>query len=250
MDKNQKIPWPRVLVEAGAIVVSILLAFGIEAWWSDRQQSQDETAILTAIVDELRMVQRSLRDGDIKVGAIRESAQKMIASGIGLGDPLDDREIDVLISDLTWYTSPEEVDTPELESLLSSGDLALISDRELRGKIGSLQYLLESTRAVIQRDLDFFNKIQVPFLIKHTVLQQIWNIGQHRPGFPNINFPSILEVPLRETVSHRSLLENREFQSILAQRARSLVDIQMWSSAGVEESVAEVIQLIELELDD
>ena len=34
--------WPRLLVEGVAIVASILLAFGIDAWWQDRQTHYEE----------------------------------------------------------------------------------------------------------------------------------------------------------------------------------------------------------------
>jgi len=34
--------WARVLAEGSAIVVSILLAFGIQAWWEERQERTEE----------------------------------------------------------------------------------------------------------------------------------------------------------------------------------------------------------------
>jgi hypothetical protein len=40
----QDIPWKRLFVEGTAIVVSILLAFGIDAWWQDRQIRKEEHA--------------------------------------------------------------------------------------------------------------------------------------------------------------------------------------------------------------
>ena len=42
MTKAQDIPWRRIAVEAAAIVVSILLAFGIDAWWDEIKRSADE----------------------------------------------------------------------------------------------------------------------------------------------------------------------------------------------------------------
>ena len=43
MPKSQDVPWKRLTAEGMAIIVSILLAFGIDAWWEDRQQQHDET---------------------------------------------------------------------------------------------------------------------------------------------------------------------------------------------------------------
>jgi len=36
MKKTREIPWQRIVVEATAIVASILIASAIDAWWQDR----------------------------------------------------------------------------------------------------------------------------------------------------------------------------------------------------------------------
>ena len=52
MSKVSEIPWPRILAEGTAIVVSILLAFSIEAWWTDRQEQAEQERILLALKKE------------------------------------------------------------------------------------------------------------------------------------------------------------------------------------------------------
>jgi hypothetical protein len=52
MTEAQKIPWNRLAVEAAAIVVSILLAFAIDAWWEDRQVQLEEQQILLGLSEE------------------------------------------------------------------------------------------------------------------------------------------------------------------------------------------------------
>ena len=49
---TRSIPWPRILAEGVAIVVSILLAFGIQAWWEGRQEINREQRMLGALVAE------------------------------------------------------------------------------------------------------------------------------------------------------------------------------------------------------
>ena len=48
IDKN--IPWKRILVEAAAIVASILLAFAIDAWWETRREDD----LATSYIDRLK----------------------------------------------------------------------------------------------------------------------------------------------------------------------------------------------------
>lgn len=50
MVADKRIPWQRISVEAAAIVVSILLAFGIDAWW----ESERERDLAASYVDRLR----------------------------------------------------------------------------------------------------------------------------------------------------------------------------------------------------
>ena len=46
MTEAQNIPWKRIAAEAAAIVISILLAFAIDAWWSDRGDREAEQLLL------------------------------------------------------------------------------------------------------------------------------------------------------------------------------------------------------------
>jgi hypothetical protein len=54
MSNTQTIPWTRISVEAAAIVASILLAFSIDAWWSDREAQRELELELTSVIGELQ----------------------------------------------------------------------------------------------------------------------------------------------------------------------------------------------------
>ena len=57
---RDEIPWLRMFVEGTAIVVSILLAFAIAAWWEGRGQLQEEQSILIGLQAEFEDVQTRL----------------------------------------------------------------------------------------------------------------------------------------------------------------------------------------------
>jgi hypothetical protein len=68
MAERRNIPWQTVVVEALAIVVSILLAFSIDAWWTERKERDIEHAALLELRsdlvesrDQLARVLRSLQ---------------------------------------------------------------------------------------------------------------------------------------------------------------------------------------------
>ncbi|MDJ0940551.1 MAG: hypothetical protein QNJ00_12400 [Woeseiaceae bacterium] len=52
MLRTSEIPWLRILAEGTAIVVSILLAFAIDAWWQERTEADQERAQLEALLAE------------------------------------------------------------------------------------------------------------------------------------------------------------------------------------------------------
>jgi hypothetical protein len=50
--KHGRIEWPGIFAEGTAIVVSILLAFAIDAWWDDRKQADEQRAQLQSLLGE------------------------------------------------------------------------------------------------------------------------------------------------------------------------------------------------------
>jgi len=55
MAETQEIPWPRITVEAAAIVASILLAFSIDAWWEDSKEQNAEVDQVLRVLAELEI---------------------------------------------------------------------------------------------------------------------------------------------------------------------------------------------------
>ena len=53
MSQVQSIPWKRIVVEALAIIASILLAFAIDAWWDDRRDRIAEQNYLGSLRQEI-----------------------------------------------------------------------------------------------------------------------------------------------------------------------------------------------------
>ena len=62
---TRQIPWPRILAEGAAIVVSILLAFWIQAWWDGVQESAEEGRLLVDLRGEFQE-NRTLLDAAIQ----------------------------------------------------------------------------------------------------------------------------------------------------------------------------------------
>jgi hypothetical protein len=241
-----EISWPRILAEGVAIVVSILLAFAIDRWWDARQARQEEIAALTPLLDELQRLQSTLSSNDEFHAAIQLSARRLIAAGNGQGEALGDPEIDRLLCDQLWYSSPENLDTPELDFLADSGDLDLVRDTRLRRAIGALPYSLAQARRPMEREYDFFMNQLLPHLTRHSALPQIWNVMCHRPGNPASQFPYGAKLAQAVPASHRALVADREFQGLMTVRIDILAEAQ--SRPRLKEAIADCIRQVEQRL--
>ena len=62
MSDQSSIPWNRILVEGIAIIASILIAFAIDAWWENRQESASEVRDLVRVSAELESNSERIQD--------------------------------------------------------------------------------------------------------------------------------------------------------------------------------------------
>lgn len=148
MKQSRSIPWPRIFAEGTIILVSILLAFWIDAWWDGRQAKAAEEVVLQTLLDDLLAKRQLLNERNRFVGAIRESAETLLRISSGRLKSPDEDSIDELISDVWWVSNEAQWTSAPLESLAASGDLSLISNPHLVQSLEALRV------AKIERCLD------------------------------------------------------------------------------------------------
>lgn len=140
MSNSQQLPWKRVLLEGLVIVVSILLAFSIDAWWDNHLEQQREREHLESMRAEF---QASLSGLDGVLASIQGHA-KDVESFIALLKAAGDEPVlipgSLLGSAITWRTS--DVSTSTLDALMASGDLNLLRNVELRANLAGLPAFL------------------------------------------------------------------------------------------------------------
>jgi hypothetical protein len=248
MIKAREFPWLRISAEMSAIAISILLAFWIQAWWDGRQDRLHEQVILSSLLDEFRELKMSLEWEKTYNEAIRHSIRQLLDAAVGPKNTLSDKDVDRLIADLWWNQDLSTWSAPELSSIISSGDLALVSNFKLRQQLGKWQIALENLRGTMQRDLDFFTDRQMPLLAELTLLTQIANADDGQPGHPDVLYDGGRRVVLKSHVSHGGLLADRKFQNMLVQRDQFITDIIFFAYSAMEENLNETISLLEQEL--
>ncbi len=132
--------------EGITILVSILLAFGIDAWWDTWREDATLQGHLAAVLAEMEGNRRALLADATRISRAA-SAQRAI---LGLTGPapraLPEDSLAGLIG-ASFDGVPGILTTGALESLLASGTLASVSDVELQARLLNWRGRYESIRA-------------------------------------------------------------------------------------------------------
>ncbi len=190
MTNFRQIPWARILAEGAVIVVSILLAFTIDAWWDNYIEQQREREQLVSMRAEFH---GSLSGLDAILASVQSHAEN-IESLIALLKAADDERVLVpgalLGSAVTWRTS--DVSTSTLDALMASGDLNLLRNAELRTQLAGLPaFILDVTEdEIIAQN---FAESEMSVFLAHEGLAEI--AYANREGVTGLNGIRTLTTP-------------------------------------------------------
>lgn len=143
MSEPRSIPWKSIAVEAAAIVLSILLAFAIDAWWAEKKEGDVEYVAIQALRGDFI----SSREQMVVVLQSLESARKHFAR-FQSATPVELAEIDpdairLILSGLVKNHTFDPV-TATLDALVSDGRLGLISDYQLLRQLSNWRRELDN----------------------------------------------------------------------------------------------------------
>lgn len=148
---DRRLPWLRVLLEGLVIVGSILLAFGIEAWWQGLGEQEEEQ-------DALEVLQRDLTSAVTQLGELAELAQAgadaALDAYMALGGDLASIDRAVVSDRLIRSLSRRTMQLPRAgyTDLLSTGTLGLIDDRDLRDAIVQFHEEAERIETIYEKN--------------------------------------------------------------------------------------------------
>jgi len=169
MTTNKAVPWLRIGAESVAIVVSILLAFAIDAWWDGVLDRRAERELLSALAGEFEATQVELKRGHEIVAARSVAAFRLAA--------FDDQSItQVDLEELTQLyhqaTRPDYIDPPTgvLTSAIASGKLSLIRDSELSALLSGWTSRLVDIRNTETDIRNYLMSVHAPEIARRSVV--------------------------------------------------------------------------------
>ena len=168
-----KISWRRVLVEGIVIVFSILLAFGIDAWWEERGERLAERDALVSLYAEFEEIRERIEDNRLfrqdvaAVEALYEMVQAFPVDGEAL--PVADIILVRAVGGVTFESA-----TPVLDGLIRSDRLEIIRDPPVRIAISEWQAWLTQLDERERESQTFTNTQLRPALVAHGNMARVF----------------------------------------------------------------------------
>ena len=214
MDKLRNVEWPRLFAEGAAIVVSILLAFWIQAWWDERQERDDVRSMLLAVLEDFEESKEEIESFRNFASAREASTLRLLEIAYDPSIEPDQAIIDGLLSDMNGFWTVVPIVTGSLDTLALSGNLGLVNNEKLRRELGSLRSDVEHYQFVITSDYEFWWQVWLPFMRQRGYLPQVWRANRTSPDSVWYGWPEFPITPT-ESMAHSQLLADKEFQNIL-----------------------------------
>jgi len=166
----QGLPWRRLIVESLAVVLSILLAFSIDAWWDGHKERLRERDLLLGLLEDFEASRAGL---EARLALARRMAHgtHQLLELVDNGAASSAMEVpDSLI--LAVLGGPTyEPDTNTLDAAVASGEIDLISDQELRAELATWRRTLADTGEDEREVRRITNEQLVPILARSMSLR-------------------------------------------------------------------------------
>jgi hypothetical protein len=235
--ESVRISWRRIVAEGVAIVVSILLAFGIQASWDARTDRQEAHSALETLLAEFRQHGEDLDEN-------LENHQTILSSGLRLlsftGDSLSvppAQVVDSLLNLVFMYATSFNGAGGAHDALIASGRLGAVRNEELRALLSSWPGFVDDSAEDEEFVLRDVQERYTPFLNSRVATRNIF--ATDALG---------LDLPQRAGYGDYSgLLGDLEFDNLVSYRVYS-ERIMILDNERLRTSIDRIISLIESEL--
>ena len=230
--------WRRVVPEALLIVFSILLAFGIEAWWSHQGELRAEVEALQGLSDDFGESLERLASARAEHVGVRDASVRLLAmTGPDANPTVSDPVVDTLVTVL--ISGPKVLPvTATYDALIASGRLDLLRSEELRRELARWSTAIVDLR---EEERDAFRQMDerlLPYLWDYVPLVTL-DVDIPPEGYEGLDFNRS-----RFSRRYRELLRSMRFENAVEERLNSSIRvIERLNEA--EDVAARVLALVE-----
>ena len=198
------------------VMIGILLALQVNSWNQKRLDSIKEKKLLSTVYEQMRQLDFFQEGGYAQYSDVMLSAKDILAAINDPSLPLNKEQLDEdlnMISNIRWLTGASNV-TNIYDLLIGSGQWELLSSKELRTTLKTLNSHLEFLLTFEELQSNFVDNHLSPFLNDH--IDRI-SISPERfeldPSLKNNRFET----------SYEELLESQKFSNLLVELIRHTI---------------------------
>jgi hypothetical protein len=208
----------RLIAEGVVIVASILLAFGLDAWWDATQQSQETADLLAALDEEFALAVEELEGTLFGHRMVVESADTILGR-------LRAGEGRVPAGWLYWVLDAPTSDLNQgtLAALIASGRFEQVPSQQLRTHLAAWPAAVEDFQEEEAEARDFVRRELMPYLSEVVEIGTALRAGRlNRP-----DATGDVAVPVSPRLIN--LIEIRRFlaQRVITERGQADIDVRL-----------------------
>ena len=227
----------KYLYEGLVIVISVLLAFYIDAWWSVKNETEQRKFLLIALKEDFVESKKQLAQIKFIHLRIEKSLETLLIWSDSTYLPLEiESRFDSILGVVFWR---EVYDPPmgAVESIINSGSIDILSNSNLITELTRWTSIIDDLNEIeISRNEHFYDKLY-PYLASNIDLKDF------DKGIPRI-------VPWKhDATTTYLLLKEREFKNIIYMHFVLQYNINR-AIPRIEETISSVIELVDFELNN
>ena len=229
---TKQVPWLRICLEGVVIVASILLAFGIDAWWQGQQERTEERENLVALLDDFVATGDRLDLIGSRHRGRRAAIEKLLVAS---EDPAS-THTDSLSAWLTQLYQGHTVEAVQgtLDALRGSGQLSLIQNDSLRAMLSAWASETEDLR-------------EIEMVVVGVIFDDLYPATREHLPLPDLSFFARPDATQRDERAFE-FMSGRAFENLLAQfiflEGMVLEDMQR-----VVSRLDDIVRILRAELD-
>ncbi len=239
MENTRKIPWRRITVESVAIILSILLAFGIDASWDAFKERKQEKAFLASLLNDFKEARTRIDASTDRHMEFIRSGQQLLEFYDGRVPAIDPKTLEGMLQTVFTDWTSLYLSSGSRDALFSSGDIDIISNEELRAMLAAWPSVVADAAeddALIANDV--MNNL-APYLHSKIRTRNVIRLS-------NSDAEELIS-PI-ESVNYDVLWKDRMFENLITFRIVNET-FAVDENDRLIEAADEIIQVIESELD-
>lgn len=184
MTETQTIQWKRLAIEASAIVISILLAFGIDAWWDERQIRSEEQEILQGLREEFVSIHEKLTGDNIQHAQSLQILEGLLLTFDNGLSANSESAVDAALLDMIG-PGTSDLGNGTLDALISSGRTEILESRKLRTLLTAWEGVIGEVWDDQANNAKVVYEINVPYFVsKNFAIGQLMHQWYSNWSFP------------------------------------------------------------------